>query len=303
MVHRPGAAVPRRAHHRPRPAQPGQPVGAHPAVARGPRHDDLPDHALPGRGRLDGRTRPGHGPRDGHRRGHLRAAEGGPWRRPGQRPSGRRSRRRGECRASRAGSQRSTPCGSTARRRTCGSRTATPSSRPLVLSLAAEGIAVAGIELYPSDAGRCLPVLDRAQPARRRRCLPNPTACRPHPRGTSPKEHSHEPRRAPEPGQRHQHRDVARAEADAARPVQLGVLADPAGGLPRPVRTVAREQRRRAGRRVGVAVVRARHHRDERAVRHLDDRIQPALRDADRFARADAGHAAVTGRRCWLAGH
>ena len=34
LIHSPGAAVPRRAVHRDGPAEPGQPVGAHPAAAR-----------------------------------------------------------------------------------------------------------------------------------------------------------------------------------------------------------------------------------------------------------------------------
>ena len=52
------AAVPRRAVDRARPAEPGEPVGAHSADAGERQHadDDHADHPLPGRGRLDGRA-------------------------------------------------------------------------------------------------------------------------------------------------------------------------------------------------------------------------------------------------------
>ena len=47
LVHSPRAGLPRRAHHRPGPAEPQQLVGSHPQAPRGPGHHDLPHHALP----------------------------------------------------------------------------------------------------------------------------------------------------------------------------------------------------------------------------------------------------------------
>ena len=70
------AAVPRRAVDRPRPAEPGQPVGAHPALRAEHGDDDRAHHALPGRGRLDGRAGRRRRPRPGHRRRHRRPAQG-----------------------------------------------------------------------------------------------------------------------------------------------------------------------------------------------------------------------------------
>ena len=49
--------------------------GSTSSAARGRRHDDLPDHALPRRGRQHGRARHGHGPRRDHRRRHRPAAK------------------------------------------------------------------------------------------------------------------------------------------------------------------------------------------------------------------------------------
>ena len=83
---RPGAraapAVPGRADHRPRPAQPRQPLGAHLPAARRARHDDRAHHALPRRGRHDGRARRGGRPRPGHRRRHRGRAQAHARRRP-----------------------------------------------------------------------------------------------------------------------------------------------------------------------------------------------------------------------------
>ena len=74
--HAPAAgAVPGRADHRTRPAEPGQPVGsAPPAARRG--HDDLPHHALPGRGGPAMRPAGDHRSRARHRARHPRPAQG-----------------------------------------------------------------------------------------------------------------------------------------------------------------------------------------------------------------------------------
>ena len=88
-----GPAVPGRAVDRAGPAEPGQPVGAHPAAAGRARDDGLPHHALPGRGRHDGRAGDGHRPRPGDRRRHRGAAEGRARRRADRRPRGHPGRR------------------------------------------------------------------------------------------------------------------------------------------------------------------------------------------------------------------
>ena len=83
LMHRPRRALPGRAHHRARPRQPGRPLGSRTQAARRPRHDRLPDHALPGRGRRTGgpadHRRPGRGRRQRHAR---RAQVAGRRRRP-----------------------------------------------------------------------------------------------------------------------------------------------------------------------------------------------------------------------------
>ena len=75
-------AVPRRAVHGPRSAEPRQPVGPPRPAARGARDDDLPDHPLSRRGRRHGRTRPRHRCGSGHRRWHARSAQDPHGRRP-----------------------------------------------------------------------------------------------------------------------------------------------------------------------------------------------------------------------------
>ena len=70
------AALPRRAHHRVRPAGPARLLGPHPRPGRR-RHDDPAHHALPRRGREA--RRPGRGHR---RRPHARRRHPGPARRP-----------------------------------------------------------------------------------------------------------------------------------------------------------------------------------------------------------------------------
>ena len=97
----PAGAVPRRAHHRPGPAQP-QPDLDGGARAQGPGHHRAAHHPVPGGGRPAGRPHRGHRPRPGDRRGHGRRAQG-PDRRPDARGSPVQRRRP---RASRARAQR-----------------------------------------------------------------------------------------------------------------------------------------------------------------------------------------------------
>ena len=97
-------AVPRRAHDRPRPPQPAQPVGGH----REPRrrgHDRAADDPVPRRGRPPGRPDSGHRSRPRDRRGHVRPAQGSSGRRasggppgPDRRRGGRRARARSDVR-------------------------------------------------------------------------------------------------------------------------------------------------------------------------------------------------------------
>ena len=68
--------VPRRAHHRPRPAEPQRPVGGGRAPGEGRGRDRLPHHPVPRGGRSARRPRGHHRPRPDRRRGHPRRAEG-----------------------------------------------------------------------------------------------------------------------------------------------------------------------------------------------------------------------------------
>ena len=99
---RPAHHLPRRADHRPRPAQPPHDVADHPR-ARGRRRHDLPHHPVPGRGRPARRPDRRARPRAAGRRGHPRRAQAPRPRRPHppavRRPGGtgvgrRRPRRR-----------------------------------------------------------------------------------------------------------------------------------------------------------------------------------------------------------------
>ena len=71
---RAAGAVPRRADHRARPAQPHRPVGRH-RRAGARRHDAAADHAISRGGRPARRRHRRHRPRPRDRRGHLRRAE------------------------------------------------------------------------------------------------------------------------------------------------------------------------------------------------------------------------------------
>ena len=70
----PTGAVPRRAHHGARPAQPPPALGDD-RGARGRRHDRAAHHPVPRRGRPARRPHRGDRPRAGDRRGHARRAE------------------------------------------------------------------------------------------------------------------------------------------------------------------------------------------------------------------------------------
>ena len=96
----PAGAVPRRAHHRPRPHQPPAHVGRHPRPRRR-RHHRAAHHAVPRRGRHPGRHHLGDRPRPRHRRGHRPRAQG-EHRRRAPRGHARTRRRRARCGRARA---------------------------------------------------------------------------------------------------------------------------------------------------------------------------------------------------------
>ena len=83
-------AVPRRADHRPRPAEPQRPVGGDRGAGRRGHHR-APHHPVPGGGRPAGQPARRGRPRPGDRRGHAGRAEGRPGR---HRPRGRPARPR-----------------------------------------------------------------------------------------------------------------------------------------------------------------------------------------------------------------
>ena len=127
LVHRPAHPVPRRAHHRPRRAEPQRPLGGGAAARGRPRRDRLPHHPVPGGGRRARGPRRDHRPRAHRRRGHARGAEGR------DRPPERRGDPAGPGRArpheggARPASE--SPWPARPRARPCGWRAATPSSR------------------------------------------------------------------------------------------------------------------------------------------------------------------------------
>ena len=98
-------ALPRRAHHRPRPPEPQRPVGGHREPGRRRDHR-APHHPVPRGGRPAGQHLVGHRPRAGHRRGHPDRAEGRPG---GDRPRGRAGHHRGRRRHRRSCSAPSAP--------------------------------------------------------------------------------------------------------------------------------------------------------------------------------------------------
>ena len=122
------AAVPRRADHRPRPAEPQPGVGDRPGAGRRGHHGAAHD-PVPRRGRPARRPHRHHRPRQGHRRGHLRRAQGvGRLGRPARAPARPRPAARGRAgaapRARRAGPPRGRPGGAlgAGRRRRAGRR-------------------------------------------------------------------------------------------------------------------------------------------------------------------------------------
>ena len=161
------AGLPGRADHRPGPAEPQQPVGAHrqPAVRSG--HHGLPHHALPGG---SGRpVRPGvhHRPRGDRGRGHARRAQAAHLRRRGDAAGGRRGsrdRRRPEA-ARRPGRG---PRGQRGRRHAQADRGARRAGAARAAPGARRGRRHAGVDQpVPADPGRRVPHPDRALAARR----------------------------------------------------------------------------------------------------------------------------------------
>ena len=75
LIAHPEGAVPRRADHRARPAQPARPVADHPRPGQRRRHDPA-DHAVPGGGRRARRQHRGGRPRLGHRPRYGGRAQG-----------------------------------------------------------------------------------------------------------------------------------------------------------------------------------------------------------------------------------
>ena len=77
--------------------------------------------------------------------------------------------------------------------------------------------------------------------------------------------------------------------------------AGPAARVPGAVRPAAAAGQRVRHRHV-AAVVRARHRRHVGAGRHVDDRLEPAARDADRAPTSGCWSPRCGGRRCWSGG-
>ena len=293
---RAGAALPRRAVHRPRPAEPGQPAGAHPARC-GREHgttivltthyldeadsmaervivvdhgriiaDDTPDRL---KAELAGdRITPRRSPTSGRRPGRRRAGGRAVGR---ARPTDRSSARCAPCHVRVADGPGRLP-GIAA---PTWPRPASPSRR----------------RGHPAHARRRLPQPDRPQPARGR-------THRDHEGRSTASEHV-------ETWHDHMVTDTVTVFSRELRPVLRNPFSrhlqhDPAAGVPRPVRAAAARTRRDGGSR--AAVVRARHRGHVVPVRHVDDRRQPALRDPDRLARADAGRRRCAARRCSSAG-
>ena len=234
----PRAAVPRRAVDRARPAEPGEPVAAHPRPARAARHDDLRHHPLPRGGRPLRRAGHGHGQRAGDRRRHRARAEGAA------------RRRRHHARAS----------------QTARPQAATGSAAPCV----------DGHDRDPHGAGRRAPAAQAHPRAGWRwsppRCAspPSTTSSSGSPDGRCARRaaaaeadrglHRHEgrgqrmsttdrPRHAVAPVARHLERPHPRAAAGRPRPVLADLQPRAAAGVPRAVRPAAGRRLRCAGQR------------------------------------------------------
>ncbi len=107
LIHRPERAVPRRAHHRPRPRGARRHVGGDRPPEQRARADDPADHPLPRGGGPSGLAARDRRPRPRRCRGHARRAE---ERAPGRRDPRRAGRRRGERPRSTRRSRRSPGC-------------------------------------------------------------------------------------------------------------------------------------------------------------------------------------------------
>ena len=284
-------------------------------AARRAGHHDRADHALPRGGRRDRRPGGRHRPRPGDRRRHREPAQV-----RARRPGHARLRRRAGGGAGREGGRRgpwaATPSvertGTTVRDR--GPRGAADRVAALSPTSRWPGAPVRRIEVAERDPRRRLPRADRPQPAREQRDHRHRQNTGATPR---PKERQHDrddrlrrpapsstrtPRGEPAAGarrpRRHLERHGPRAAAGLPRAGVRAVRDGAAAGLPRPVRAAAAEGRGR----LGAAVVRARHHRDDRADGRVVHRRQPDPGDRHRLPRAAAGLAAVSARRCWSAG-
>ena len=162
-------AVPRRADHRPRPAQPAGAVGDD-RGARRRGHDRAADHAVPRRGRPPGRPHRGHRPRQGDRRGHAGRAQGP------------RRRRAARGRARRPGPGRRTP--SAALRRWATRTPTAPRARVVAVAVRQRSGAIVEAVAGCDEAGVEVDDLDAAAADARRRL---PDAHRPRRRGGRPR--------------------------------------------------------------------------------------------------------------------
>ena len=171
----PAAGLPGRADHRAGPAEPQQPVGAHPPAARGAGHHGLPDHALPRRGGRPVRPDAGHRLRPDRRRGRAGGTQAPHLRRRDHAQRERRPRyRQGPAGrpGGRARHQRQRP-------RAAAHRRARRGSAARAAAGAGRGRDRAGVHpAGPADARRRVPHRDRPVAARRRAGPPRRTGCR-----------------------------------------------------------------------------------------------------------------------------
>ena len=175
---RAAAGLPRRADHRPRPAVPGQPLGAHPRLRDDARDHGLPDHALPRRGRRALRPDPGHRPRHDRRRAARRtsssarvsgdavAAD------PGRRGQAARSRGLATAAGRGAAAGRRRPGAAATASCGCGCRTAAPRCPGCCASWTRTASRSLAVEVRRPTPRRRVPVPDRAVAARRRDARP-----------------------------------------------------------------------------------------------------------------------------------
>ena len=169
LVGRAAGAVPRRADHRARPAQPARHVGGHrrPGARR---HDAAAHHPVPRGGRPPGRRDRGHRPRPGDRPGHGRRAQG-PGRRRAARvhPRRRRADRRRLCGAGLRSGSGEAAVDAGARRVTLPVDGGAAVLVAAIRELDAAGIAVQDVGLRRPDPGRRVPQPHRPRRPRRGR--------------------------------------------------------------------------------------------------------------------------------------